>query len=329
MTSAVAVRQTPWLRYALLGAVLSALWLAISLFSTASGASADAPEPSGLLGTAGALLGGATEVTSTVGDAVGEAVGDAVGEVLPVDETSTDAANGTISGVNTTVATVVNGVTDTLSDVAAGGTVGAVVTPVTGALDGVVDSVPVLGDVLGGDSLGSVVGPLTGAVDGTLAAVVGSTSGLPTDGTGVLPHLPGLPLLPGGSDVPGEPAASGDSGAPGLVTNSPAGTAPHAALSGASERSGFLVDDAASGLAGAVLPGNGGSPLNGFLPPSPAAPAGGAGAGGAAPTGAGGASGTSDAAFAALELDALASLVLHTVDDELPSSVYDTDSTPD
>ena len=46
--------------------------------------------------------------------------------------------------------------------------------------------------------------------------------------------------------------------------------------------------------------------------------------------GAGGASGTSDAAFAAVGLGALASLVLHSVDDELPSSpVYDTDTTPD
>lgn len=322
MTSAVAVRQSPWLRYALLGAVFSALWLAISLFSTASSASADEPEPSGLLGTAGILLGGVTEATSTVSDAAGEA--------LPVDEPSTDAANGTISGVNTTVATVANGVTDTLSEVAAGGTVGAVVEPVTGALDGVVGSVPVLGDVLGDDTLGTVVGPLTGAVDGTLAAVVGSTNGLPTDGTGVLPHLPGLPLLPGGSDVPSESAASGDSGASGLVTNSTADAATDAARSGASERSGSAADGAESGVDGTALPGDGGTPRNGGLPPTPAAPAGGAGAGGAGPTGAGGASGTSDAASAALELDALASLVLHAVDDELPSSpVYDTDSTPD
>ena len=47
-------------------------------------------------------------------------------------------------------------------------------------------------------------------------------------------------------------------------------------------------------------------------------------------SGAAGASGTSDAAFAAVGIGAHASLVLHSVDDELPSSpVYDTDTTPD
>jgi sensor domain CHASE-containing protein len=44
MTSADAAPQVPWLRYALLAAVLSALWLAITLFSTSSTASADEPE---------------------------------------------------------------------------------------------------------------------------------------------------------------------------------------------------------------------------------------------------------------------------------------------
>jgi hypothetical protein len=39
---------------------------------------------------------------------------------------------------------------------------------------------------------------------------------------------------------------------------------------------------------------------------------------------------TADAASGAIDLDALASLVLGSVDDELPSSpVYDTDTTPD
>ena len=48
------------------------------------------------------------------------------------------------------------------------------------------------------------------------------------------------------------------------------------------------------------------------------------------PAPAAGASGTSDAALAAVGLGALASLVLHSVDDELPSSpVHDTDTTPD
>ncbi|HEY9365725.1 MAG TPA: hypothetical protein VIP55_03745, partial [Agromyces sp.] len=64
--------------------------------------------------------------------------------------------------------------------------------------------------------------------------------------------------------------------------------------------------------------------------PALGAPALGVGGSGAAGSGGGAASGTSDAAYAALELDALASLALHSIDDELPSSpVYDTDSTPD
>ena len=85
-------------------------------------------------------------------------------------------------------------------------------------------------------------------------------------------------------------------------------------------------------VAGVITPASGGTPPGGDLPTSPAAPVaptGGAGSGGAGSAG-GGASGTSDAAFAALGLDALALLVLHAVDDDLPSSpVYDTDTTPD
>ena len=61
---------------------------------------------------------------------------------------------------------------------------------------------------------------------------------------------------------------------------------------------------------------------------SAAAASGGGASGGG--SGAAGASGTSDAAFAAVGIGAHASLVLHSVDDELPSSpVYDTDTTPD
>jgi hypothetical protein len=83
---------------------------------------------------------------------------------------------------------------------------------------------------------------------------------------------------------------------------------------------------------GSVLPSDGGAPPGGVpsAPVVPAAPGGGAGSGGWAPTGGAGAATTSDAASAAFGPDALASLVLHSVDDDLPSSpVYDTDSTPD
>lgn len=247
MTSAVAVRQMPWLRYALLGAVFSALWLAISLFTTASSASAD-EEPSGLLGTTGSLLGGVTTVTSTVGetlDAVVDTVVEPVGQLVePVD---------------------------------------AIVDPITGTLDDVIGGVPIVGD-------------------------------------GLIPQLPDVPLLPGDTDGPGEPVV-----APAPANGVPPGAAGPALLPGASEASGSV--DPAHG--GTVMPADGGTPPGGALPPAPAAPAGGACSGAAGSPGGGGASGTSDAAFAALELDALASLVLHAVDDELPSSpVHDTDTTP-
>ena len=68
MTSADAARQVPWVRYALLAAVFSALWLAISLFASSTGASADEQEPSGILGAVGSVVGDVTEVTDTAGD---------------------------------------------------------------------------------------------------------------------------------------------------------------------------------------------------------------------------------------------------------------------
>jgi hypothetical protein len=81
--------------------------------------------------------------------------------------------------------------------------------------------------------------------------------------------------------------------------------------------------------AGAILPADG-TPNGPAASGSPAA-GGGTGTGGSgAGSGAAGASGTSDAALTAFGLDALASLVLGSVDDELPSSpVFGTDTTPD
>ncbi len=81
--------------------------------------------------------------------------------------------------------------------------------------------------------------------------------------------------------------------------------------------------------AGAILPVDG-TPNGPAASGSPGA-GGGAGTGGSgAGAGAAGASGTADAALTAFGLDALASLVLGSVDDELPSSpVFGTDTTPD
>ena len=350
MTSADAARQMPWLRYALLGATFSALWLALSLFASLSSASADEHQPGGLLGAVGSVVGGVTEVTGAVGDTLGhivDTVAAPVGEALepvadvapaPIAEsvpaivvdTTTDAANGTVSGTNIVVGTVVNGLTGTLSDMAGGGTVGGVTAPVTGLLDGVVGSVPIGGELLGDDAIGGVVAPLTGFVDGTLGAVVGSTGELPTDGTGMLPLLPAIPLLPGGSETPGPeiPVLPGGVTSQAGAVGAPPGTDTSRTRSGPSGlvtpllRSGL---PARSRLRAAPRRRAVTSPQpQRRRPRPPAAPA------RVEPALGGGASGTSDAAFAALGLDALASLVLHSVDDELPSSpVYDTDTTPD
>jgi hypothetical protein len=326
------VRHVPWLRYALLAAALTAAWLVISLFSSAPSASADEHDTgSGLLGGVGSLLGGVASVTGGVGDTLGDVAPEPVAEVAPVVvDTATDAANTTISGTNTAVGTLGNGVTATLSDVAAGGTVGAVVTPITGLVDGVAGGLPIVGDLVGDNAVSGVVSPVTGLVDDALGSVIGSAGELPTDGTGILPQLPRIPLLPGGSDSPGDPGEPAVVTTPATSTGGPPGSLGAADTSTESASRALVSSSAAYGLAEAITPADGGAPPSGDLPASPAAPAGGSASGGAGSGGAGGASGTSDAAFAALELDALASLVLHSVDDALPSSpVFDTDTTPD
>ena len=82
-------------------------------------------------------------------------------------------------------------------------------------------------------------------------------------------------------------------------------------------------------IGSAILPVDG-TPNGPAASGSPAA-GGSSGTGGSgAGAGAAAASGTSDATLAAFGLDALASLVLGSVDDDLPSSpVFGTDTTPD
>jgi hypothetical protein len=90
------------------------------------------------------------------------------------------------------------------------------------------------------------------------------------------------------------------------------------------------VSDAAAPAGSATLGGSGtptwppGAPAPGEPLGAPVTGSTGAGTAGA------GVGNTADAASGAIDLDALASLVLGSVDDELPSSpVYDTDTTPD
>ncbi|WP_133411789.1 hypothetical protein [Agromyces badenianii] len=345
MRSADAARRVPWLRYALLAVALSAVWLVISLFSSAPSASADDRDHgSGLLGTAGSLLGGVTDVTGAAGDVVGGGVVgvvatvtapvDAVVELLPepaaepvaeivpaASDTVTGAAGTAISGVDATVGTAVNGVAVTVSGLVEGGAVSGIARPVAGIVDGIVHRLPIVGALLPVGTVGGLLGPVAGTVDESLCAIIGTAPALPTDGTGILPQRPGIPLLPsgpGGSEPGGVTA--------GLASGAPPGWA------------GLGLDSLQAAHAGP--PGPAGTLASGGGDTSPTAgplalgtPVGGSGAGsgtGASGSGSASASGTSDAAFAALELDALASLALHSVDDELPSSpVYDTDSTPD
>ena len=362
MNSADAARQVPWLRYALLAASLTAVWLVISLFSSAPSASADERDSgSGLLGTVGSLLGGVTEVTGAVGGLVGgvvetvvppvnqvvepvvevlpEPVAEPVAVVVPgAVDTVTETANTVIGGGNAAVGTIVNGVTGTVSGIAGGDTVSGITTPVAGLVDGIVDELPIVGSLLPSGTVGAVLDPVTGLVDDTLGTVVGTMPALPTDGSGVLPQLPSIPLIPGGTDgtdpggpgdqTPGEAPPPSHAGAPPGV----AADGRNAESSSDSGRTGATnLQATARSATGTIAPSDGGSPAGDGSPAlgAPALGVGGSGTG-AAGSGGGAASGTSDAAYAALELDALASLALHSVDDELPSSpVYDTDSTPD
>ena len=64
MTGADDAWRGHWLRIVLLALVFSALWLAISLFSSTSSASADEAKPGSLLATVGSVVGGVTETTN-------------------------------------------------------------------------------------------------------------------------------------------------------------------------------------------------------------------------------------------------------------------------
>src|SRR5215218_9069544 len=108
MRSTDAARQVPWLRYALIATALSVMWLAISLFSSSTSASADDGDSgNGLLGTVGSLLGDVTSVTGAVGDTVGDVVDTVVAPVNQVVDVAPEP-----------VAAVVPSVTDTVTDAA-------------------------------------------------------------------------------------------------------------------------------------------------------------------------------------------------------------------
>ena len=309
MVRADAAWQGRWLRVALLALVFSALWLGISLFSSTSSASADEAKPASLLGTAGAVVGGVTQTTSTHGDTAGSVVG---AVVEPVDAVVEPVLEPVTAVVQPVVEVVPAPVGDLIEPVVPG-TVGELTEPLVDTVDRVVGSLPIVGGIVGDDTVGGIVSPVTGVVDDTLGTIIGSPIDLPGGDTGVTPQLPdGSPVPDVTVDPvitigPADLAASGDA------------SSPASAVANVADLPGTHV----SGTAAPAQPG---------APPGLPSPGGGAGSGGsgASGSGSGGASAGSDAAFAALELDALASLVLHAVDDALPSSpAYDTDSTPD
>ncbi|ANJ28245.1 hypothetical protein [Agromyces aureus] len=358
MASLTSSRRRTGIRYAILGAGISAAWLTISLFSGAQSASADERDGGGLLGAVGSLLGGVSATTGAVGDTLGAVVGTAVepvnsvlepvvaavpAPVAPVVELVPPVVDGTTDTVDTVVETVdtavvgtVGEATQALTEVASGGTVGRILDPVVGTVDRVVGGVPVLGPVVGGllgdSGVSGVVTPVTGAVDGLLGGLIGSTGELPG---GVLPEIPGIPLLPGdgsagGSEgqepsLPVSPPAIGESRGP-----EPPGTGAtgltFAATSGAhhgldSPPPGVGDAAAQAGLVRTVAPQGGtGGPAGAPLPS------------GGPTAGAGSSAGVlgSDLVGASQLLDAMVTQALTSVDDALPSSpVFGTDTTPD
>ncbi len=164
--------------------------------------------------------------------------------------------------------------------------------------------------------------PVTDVVDDTLGTIIGSPVDLPGGDGGATPQTPGASPDPDATVDPSTIVSPAGPAASGAVSDTGLAAANAPWLLGAGTPA-----DATTGTAAPVQRG---APGDG---PPALAPSGGGSAGsgsGASGSGPGGASASSDAAFAALELDALASLALHSVDDALPSSpVYDTDSTPD
>ena len=309
MTGPDAAWRMPWLRYALLALVFSALWLGVGLFSSSSSATADDTQPNGLLSGVGSVVDGVTESIVPVGDTLGDAVGAVV-------ETVDAVAEPVLEPVGAITAPVVHIVPEPVADlverVVPGG-VGSISSPVVDTVDEIAGSLPIVGGLLGDDTVESIVTPVTDVVDDSLGTLVGSI-GDPTD------RGPQTPAPPDpGATVGPTPSVLAVPGA-GLRAGQAIATA-----------TGPLRDPAVlAGSSGGTAPGEPAAPP-GDRQPALAPPGGPAGSGsGASASGAGGVSAGSDATFAALELDALASLVLRAVDDALPSSpVHDTDTTPD
>ncbi|KZE95279.1 hypothetical protein AVP42_00392 [Agromyces sp. NDB4Y10] len=346
MRTAIAVNRTPLLRAALLGSGLAAAWVVVSLAAGPSSASAE-EDPKGVLGTVGSVVGTVGGTVDTVVDEVVDPVVtsvtapvtttvEAVQPVAPapaqpvveavpvVVDTVTDAASGAVDDVDAVASETVAEVAGTVGDVAGSSPVGSLVD----TLDTTVGLLPIVGPVLDDAPLDGLLGPVAGGVDDALGTVVGRFGPLP-DG-GVLPSLPDLGIAPGSTEaVVPLPVETG--GAVLVVAESSVGAQSGAPPGddSATPAAALTSDSGPPGTApplGALAPAPGLAGGAADAPLGAGTPAGGSTSGSA---GSGGIAG-SDAASAAHDLDAMASLVLHAVDDALPSSpIYDTDTTPD
>lgn len=325
----------PAARIGLLGLAVGAAWLAVSLFTAGSSASADAAdEPDGLLGTV------VSAVVSTTDAVVEPAAAPVQQTVQAVAQPVVQAAQPVASAVRTVTQNAVQpiaqtpaaepiaqvahtvqalpsaaaSVVETASDLEESIPVEALTASVTSVVDGALDEVGVRLP-----AVGHVLDELVGSspTGGLASAVLGDA---------VDPVL--FVLLPGseGASSP-ELAASIPALSASATGRSAAATASNAALldltatTAAAEPAGRADTGAGSGAPAPAAPS---------APPFTPAPGGSGAAGGVGGSAASGASAVSDTADFTFLHEAAASQALSAVCDELPSSpVFDTDSTPD
>jgi len=222
-------------RLMLLGLLACLLWCVLSLFASATSATAhdgSARTGSGLLGVVGETLNGVGHAVQQTTTAVDEVVASvttaatpAVAPALPpvpepvaqpvvaVAETVTQTADTAIAAVNHTAGGVVDTVTATVSEIADAGAVSAIVTPVVD----VTAEIPAVSGAL--DRTG-VADALIGAAFGLDAAVSGVVGDAPTAAP-LLPDLPVSGLIPP-TDLLTSPPATSLPGLDGLLPMLPA-----------------------------------------------------------------------------------------------------------
>ena len=171
MTRAHDAWRGQWLRGVLLALAVSALWLAISLFSSTSSAAADEAEARIAARHVGAVV-----------EPVRRAAVTAIVEPVPRSSKPSSRSCPHPSA--------------TSSSRSCPGTVGELAKPVVDTVDQVVASLPIVGGIVGDDTVGGIVSPVTGVVDDTLGAIVGSPIDLPGGDSGSSPGLPGDSTAP-------------------------------------------------------------------------------------------------------------------------------------